>query len=520
MDLEQFKERLGHLRGLAPRGRSLAAFLFALLIVSTAAGSGWLGPDAQRVHDRTAPVGEAEAFPCGGACIVGVGLAAGFASGYVANEYFSGDSTNDVFAETDATETHIEVSTHVDTVASSQKTLDVVMTNQVEDGSRTVAWSKGKAAAVKAMNNGANESETKAAAKEAVEDYYTTMEMNLVNSRNDSINKAAYLDEVYKSQGSLSGSFIFARQGGLDAGYSDMGTSEFTLVNGTVVTVATPVGTDTDTIKMDWTPGSRTANYTGPTTDFGAATLHANYEANVTPSRPDGLVVNGTRSAALFSEIANANSQMKSNLDLWVGNYHSSYTAGDINETDLLDPSTLAQEFATDYEDTGYYAYAAGDLAVQGTNGTFNESFTIVLNDSTVLNGTLFTDWEPSATGGSFETGTTYQIDNATAPVYFATNDGLRLIQQDFEITEMTNVQTGETVNSTQLQDYNRQTADTSLTADQLAQLLELRQELDEKQAQAGGGGGLLGSLGLDGMSTGVILALGAVVALFLLKPE
>jgi hypothetical protein len=257
----------------------------------------------------------------------------------------------------------------------------------------------------------------------------------------------------------------------------------------------------------------------------GTGDYSALYHSSVSPSRTidsadRAFMLDGSERAALLTEIASANTQMRDNLDLWVGNYHSSYTAGDINETDLLDPTTLAQEFSTSYNDTGYYGYAAGSLAVQGTNGTFNESFTVELADGTVLNGTLFTDWSPASTNGSFVTGTTYNISNADAPVYFATNDGLRLIQQDFTITTLTDVKTGETVNETQLEDYNRQTADTSLTADQLAQLLELRQELDEKQAQAGGGGGLLGSLGLDGMSTGVILALGAVVALFLLKPE
>lgn len=518
MDLEQFKERLGHLRGLAPRGRSLAAFLFALLIVSTAAGSGWLGPDAQRVHDRTAPVGESQAIACGGACIVGVGLAAGFASGYVANEYFSGDSTSDVFAQTDATETHIEVSTHVDTVGTSSKTLNVVMENQATDGSRTVAWSKGKAAAIRAMNNGSTEAETKTAAKEAVTDYYTTMQYNLLLSKNDSVNKQEYLEEVYKSQGSLSGEFITAAIPSNSQSKAGWTTNTVDMLNGSTVPVRTvETSYNTNPGSLLWYPSSMANSTTG---DGNLGEYRANYEANVTPSRPNGVIVNGSETASVFTEIINAEGQMRSNLDLWVGNYYSGYTSGDINETDLLDPSTLAQEFATDYEDTGYYAYAAGDLAVQGTNGTFNESFTIVLNDSTVLNGTLFTDWSPSATNGNFETGHTYQIDQATAPVYFATNDGLRLIQQDFEITELTNVQTGETVNSTQLENYNRQTADTGLTAEQLAQLLELRQELDEKQANAGGGGGLLGSLGLDGMSTGVILALGAVVALFLLKPE
>jgi hypothetical protein len=501
-------------RHLAPRPSSLMAVVTAGLLVSAAAAGGALGPDAQRAYQEDAPVGEAQAIACGGVCIAtGVGIAVGMASGYVATEYLAGDDTSDVYQEADTTETHVSLSTHADTIASDQHTLNVVMSNQVNDGSRSVAWSKGKAAAIEAMNNGSTKAETKTAATEAVEEYYSTMEVNMINSFNRSANRLLYLNSVHENTTGLSGSFAKAALG---SDYPVHGEhADYTLRNGTVVTTQ-QFERDDGSSKHLWIANEDLSGWTGSSdyvfSSSDGSNIGAAYEANVTSSLPDNTVIDGHNASLVFNDIQSANSAMESNLDLWVDNTYDGYTAGDINSSDVLDPTTVAQEFSSDYNSTGYYAYAAADLAIQGTNGTLNQSMVFDLHNGSAgrtsnetLNGTLFTDWEPAVTNGSFHTGQTYNADNSSSLVYVATNDGLRVIEGDFHIVEMVNTQTGETVENTTLQNYNRQTAEAGWNESQYQQLLELRQELDAAQAAAAGGSGGSEALLLVALAAGAL---------------
>lgn len=488
---------------VAPRPRSLGAVVVGLLLVSAAAGGGALGPDAQRVYEENSPVGEAEAIACGGACLAGVGIAVSFAAGYVANEYLAGDDPEgEVVVEAESTETHIQTSTHADTIAVDSHTLDTVMSNQVNDGSRTVAYAKAKAAAVRAMNNGSSKAEVKAAATNATEDYYSTMEVNLINSYNSQVNRLLYLKGVYDSDGGISGNALRGGDVGNTHSFSGTVNYTYTLENGSTMPAKFMTVNDGGEFAVGWTQHS--VDNPDRTMDFvdRAGKWMWNYEANVTPHNSSEIVMNGDRSTQIFSDIDSANADVESNIDLWIDNYYDGYTAGEINDSEILDPATMAQEFATDYNTTGHYSYAAADLAIQGINGSMNHSMVIDLHNGSAgrttnetLNGTLFTDWKPSATGGKWETGHTYDTANSSSLVYVATNDGLRVIEGEFSIPEMVNVQTGEAVTNTTTQEYHRQTVDSGPSAEDWQQLLDLQQELDDTQAAAAGGGSNQGLL-------------------------
>jgi hypothetical protein len=221
---------------------------------------------------------------------------------------------------------------------------------------------------------------------------------------------------------------------------------------------------------------------------------------------------------SVHDDIESANTQMRSNADLYVGNLYSTYSPGDINNSSVIDPTTLAQEFSTDYNSTGYYAYAGAEAALTtGANATFNESMVLVGSESgNVYNGSIYTSWSPASTNGEFVVDHEYHISNASSPVYFATNDGLVLIQENFTLTEMVNVKTGESVNSTQLQDYTQQTSDPSLTVEEFERLLELRNEVEEAEAAAGAGGGSGLNTEIFGMPAYVLLLIAAAGAMFL----
>jgi hypothetical protein len=351
------------------------------------------------------------------------------------------------------------------------------------------------------------------------------MQTNFINSYSESAERLIYLDQTYANT-SLSGSLVSATNDGAGSTYvhsvNELETVNVTLTNGEEMVAKMPAGPggsngyaysyfpdqyeDEAMVSGDYADGGKFLN--------NNPTVQGNYQENVTPSvgtaqgyRVDNVAYPSHRGYLVMLDIVQANDQMTTNINTWVGNTYPSYTAGDIDESDLVDPVTLSQEFATDYEDTGYYAYAAADLALQGTNGTFNESFVLTLHSGSAgrtsdetLEGALFTDWAPESTNGTFVTGNRYNASNSSSLVYFATNDGLRIVEGEFTIESMTNVRTGESTDSTELQEYNRQTADAGWSEEQRQQLLDIQEQLNEIQAQAVGGGGG------DGTSSGNFL--------------
>jgi hypothetical protein len=492
------------LRTIAPRPSSVAGVFAALLIVSAAAGGGALGPDAQRAYEQGHPVDRAEAIACGGVCIAaGVGIAVGFGAGYVTNEYLSGDSTDDLYTQAETEETHLQTDSHLDSIGRADLTLNTVMSNQVNDGSRSIAWHKAKAAAIREMNNGSTEAETRDAAVQAVTDYYSTMEMNLLNSKSESVRRAEHIDEVFRDDPGTGVQYVAGSR--VTDGYEnpELVYADYTLRNGTVVNRT--VGLHWPTYDKDfyYVEKGDISNRTASASMTESKLLFDSH-ANFTPSRPDyqddtrwGRAMLGGNSQTLFNDIHSANDSMVANAETWVNNTYSQYSAGEIDESEIVDPTTLAQEFSTDYNSTGYYGYAAASLAIQGTNGTLNQSMVFDLHNGSAgrtanetYNGTLFTDWSPSSTNGSFVTGNTYDTANANTLVYVATNDGLRVVEGQFHIVSMTNVKTGEAVNSTQLENYNRQTADAGWNETQYQQLLDLQKQLNDQQAAAAGGSG------------------------------
>lgn len=493
---------------LVPRGRSVAAVALAMLLVVGAAGAGVFGPTAQRTAEENGPVGEAEAIACGGVCVAGAGIAAGALVGYATNEYLSGDPTSETYTRADKLETQTEVYAHAKSIGQDSELFTTTVNNQAGDGMRTIAWSKGKLAVIESMNNAESQSMATDAGKNATQEYYAVTEKNVVTSWNKQVETMDYINGVWLNHGELSSSPFQHGDGSWN--YRGTQNATYTLVNGTEV--------DVKLVKMG--DGSQ-YNAIGP---FKASRLsgetyynHAPNTGDVRMDNPDGddnttSILSSDSYAEGLTSIEDGNSQMESNIEMYTNNTYDEYSAGDINTSQMMDPTTLSQEMSTQYNSTGYYAYAGADLAVLGTDGDLNKSMSIETSSGKTLNGTLFTDWQPSSTDGSYETGTWYTPPDDQM-VYVATNDGLVLVQEDFRINSMRNTQTDEEVNSTSLQEYNRQTADVTLTQEQLDKLLNLRQKYDEMEQDAatGGDGGL--GLGSDLNSTHAIGLL-AIVAL------
>ncbi len=117
-------------------------------------------------------------------------------------------------------------------------------------------------------------------------------------------------------------------------------------------------------------------------------------------------LVNVTSTLSLYDSLYTVISE---NLDLYLSSLTEDMIQ-EINVSDLLDPITVVTHINNAFNETGYYGFAALELAALGLNLTdINMTVTIRINNST-MSGILFTDWN-----GTLEVNNTYYAD----PEYF-----------------------------------------------------------------------------------------------------
>jgi len=497
-----------------PSLRGVGVVLMAIGVVTALAGGGLLGPGAESTLDEASPIGAVDALGFTAGVVLTGGL---LAAGYVLDKYHNGADGDSTIA-VDANETYQEIRHQSEMISETSDQQTTILNNTVRDGGRTLAWTKGKVAFMDALAANKSKAVARQWASENVTDYYAVTETNLLRQWNSSMKEVQYLAGVHESHSDLSNGFqIEYYDGGTIAVYEANFTYENrSLVNGSTERVLIVNKTMSGYYK--WDDGSGGVNQmqdaTVAVTPVAERPLHTVAAYNSTSQ----LAIDGTEYNALMAQIEEDEAAMSTNIEAWSNQTYDEYTAGNINITEIPDPVTLAQEFATDYNSTGHYAYAGADLAMMGVQTDMNTSFTVEIpSKNATLYGQLYTDWEPAATNGSLDTGHLYNVSKTDELVFMATNDGLQVIGSDFKITSMTNVKTGESTDSTTTESYNTQTSDVSLTEEQLQQLLDIREDIQEREeAAASGGGGFFDGLGLsaDVAVPGLVVAAGAALVL------
>jgi hypothetical protein len=236
-----------------------------------------------------------------------------------------------------------------------------------------------------------------------------------------------------------------------------------------------------------------------------------------------------------------AHDQIEANGDSLIDEIYANYTAGELNSTDLLDPTTLATQASTDYNSTGYYGFRNAELRALGVSGNTNVSHRIrtTHHQTTYANGsrnssayqvnvsgTLFLTTDQAV---SLETGEEYDPGQLPGSVYMTVsqmeginesdptfNESLIHVDDNFTILEATNVQTGESVNNTTatVRDYSE--TDASNLENETDQLQQNREYYEQQATQAGGGSGWFDWDGDGQQDIPTIALLGGVVVLFL----
>lgn len=434
----------------------------------------------------------------------------------------------------DANDTKLEL---YQSAASNGDTADnfhAVSNNFLQDA-ETVALIKGKNAAIRSMNAYGSQSTAEVAGKENVSEFYSSQERNFLAQWNSQMAEAEYLQGLAKNETGVDplyvhGSWTLHDSSGWEVVNSTIlgfGSSNYTLRNGTKVDATT---VDVEVVIRDTAndnyytysatfgpvTGDKTAAATvgfgASTSDNGATTVEG-IAINPPDSNYDELeFVDFSEYSGDFSSVKSQNSNAQDKVVTVVNQTYDQYKAGQINSSDLVNPYDLHSE-ANPGDD--FQGWAAATLAMAGTNQPTDFETTgqmnVTLEDGTQHQGIIHSYENPPS--GQFEVNQTYNPDNFGGPIYVATSDDIKEINQNFTLDDLKTLD-GESVQNFTVVEKNYTTESAGDLQKLNDQMLELRAELEAREQKRSGGGALLGG---SGSNTVIILvAVAALLAMMM----
>jgi len=532
-------------------------------LIKTVGAVGTAGVLGKRAPQRYQPVGQARAA----VPLVAIGLAAGGAAvGYLAkkaaDKYLGDEGNYSGYTGSDALISDIWAGSL--NMTSANERVMTTINNNVST-SKAVGLAKGKAAIVEAMNAGASNSEAQTAANDAVKEYYSVIQENvLTHAKSQLAQGKHYYDELVahsdtgprdagKYVGRYSGTFgdLHGYQDDshlTDSAHSDyqfgsMRESQIDWNNPTTPTVTLLDGTTTvDFPEYEFTDGSYNWVIEAPTLTPSSDKSNWGYIGMADPDSSEYTwYYHEHRYDETMTNIKTEYDDVNTTLSGFADDVYSQWEAGEIPTEDLVDPITAATELEQDYDGMqGQGAFAA----MLGIPTSADQTVYIELLDSEVnIWADFYTEHVPTDAQGNetgFETDTTYSPSTWSEPLFIAyertayyDSDGNEVnesewdsetgtsetvsdfteIEQDFVIQQI-ETPNGETVESFQTKSRNVQTADVAALEEELAQVREAQLALQE-EAQSGAGGFLSD---LSTKEKGVGAAIGSGILYFIAK--
>ena len=406
--------------------------------------------------------------------------------------------------------------TRIEEQSLTMQTVDKRVFTSIENNlanSETVAFAKGKAAALEKMNAEAPESDAVTAMEEAVNGYYATIQKNILThweTQTSQINHHVTMATAHEEV-SPSGWFEWKVEG-VESTERDRTT--VTLVSGEtyeVETLRVSIGFADVPPKIE----PRTSAGSGEKEEFvfiGGA--------------DDVTTLTLWDYDSLLDTVASRSSSVKTKLGGFVGDLYFEYGAGDIPTEDVIDPVTAATQMS---QNTGMAGQAAS-AAMLGIPTSASFSLLLELQDAngntSEVDAELYTKAAPTDGSGNdtgWEVGVEYDPANFAPPIYVAyeyidTESGEKSsdfvqIDEPFTVIEATDEE-GNQVTNIANEKRITQTADVTKLEEELAQLRDEQQRL--QQQSQGGGSFSFDSLSMFGLSGEVVaLGVGAVVAFF-----
>ncbi|MBV0902347.1 hypothetical protein KTS37_11160 [Halomicroarcula salina] len=201
---------------------------------------------------------------------------------------------------------------------------------------------------------------------------------------------------------------------------------------------------------------------------------------------------------------------MQGEMNTLANNTYDAYQAGEINNSDLIDPYVLSQERSPGSE---FQGWANAQLTLLGTNSPANYDqiggFEVTTESGSSYTGVLHAAENPPS--GQFQTNTTYDPSQIGGSVYLVTPNRMMELQSNFTIQNIT-TQSGQTIQNTTIEQTTYQTTNVTELKQMYEDLAKRRAEIEarEQNLRGSAGGGLLA-----GSSTSLVLVLVAVAALY-----
>lgn len=386
----------------------------------------------------------------------------------------------------------------IDALASLDTTKQTLKT--YGEDSRTPAFLKGQNATFIAMGNGESGATLNQTAEDAVEDYYTaSQELRWVRAHEKffrTIGRAAER-QVNQSLGEVVE--VLSQNTYEDPIHKvEKVTKNYTLINGTQVQYTGYILTYNDfdePYEVDlFIDGHNDGQQLSAVSS--SSTSNDVRVALKDPSTGDRTYLqHGDREwgdvAYSHTDLSDLSQQVEANAVQFA---HTADSDPNVDPTNHTDPMLMAQEWATDYNDTGYYAYAIAALGHLGMGTPANTTGSMEIFDyerNTTINGILFS---PTAPNGSWETGVVYNASTITGQQKIVMEDGQIIeLNGEFEIERMVDYE-GNEHQSTEVVRYTYETVDMSEYYEQQDKILEWQlQMLDELASDdtEGGGGGI-----------------------------
>lgn len=479
----------------------IAVAVMAILLVTAV-----VSPSGQRaIEDTTGvePVGNAEAAIVSGTVLAAAG--AGVVVGAVGCAVFCGGGSNTEKVEsTDAEQAKIDIYSSGSAAHDEAEVALTSINNHLED-SKEIALMVGKNAAIEAYMNGSSEIQAEQAAKNAIEDYYTRKELTLIKSWNVTSTHANYLDETSENESGIGTFYVEGDSYNVGGGQISTLPTDFEGFGGNR-TVGLSNGSSHKIITLYVNAYSDGSPYESGTvsfldeTYFSGSNNEGDYTRNVAGVNINAQDISGANYSQFqyidFSEYQSAwnkidtmQSDTKSEIQVFVNTTYPEWEAGAINESQLIDPYLGSRYYSPngDFENWALRTYSAMGLGSPKNLSSFG-SMTVTSGGESAT-GILMSKGIPE--GGTFETGKTYNATELAGMQYVigSSKGEMWEVTGEFTIESMTDSD-GETVQNVTYRNVTYESANLSEYQELAEELQQLRQEIEQDQQEALGGGG------------------------------
>lgn len=391
-----------------------------------------------------------------------------------------------------------------------------VVSNYINDSER-VAWMKAEIAIANTYQNGSVKQVAKSNARKAINEYYTTRQINYINNWNATILAAKQLKEKAQRESGISGGYVDVTPhiGQDRSGYTDIvfTTNTVTLANQEKHGIM-EVGNEKDEWITDnfgntyahtdiaWISLDTKRSVDGTNEYSIKESDYPNY-VNVKPPNDNYNEVTGIdieKWRSNYQLIKQKKEKLNNQVGDFVNKTWEAYKQDKINSSDVIGRNTRIFEMGVQgSEQNSSYAnmlasYSAMGLETPELNGTGTIRIKYQ-NDKYV--GMLYSSSVPN---GKWEVGKTYNPQNISGIQEMVTTSAEKItLKSPFTVKRITNKQ-GENVSSVETIRYNYQTSNISELRKKMERLSNLAQSIEERQAmiqnsgrtKGGGSGGTL----------------------------